>query len=435
MRTRSQRRGEPLIVMSAVVLTWIAGRMAIWQAPDPAPEMVQRAPVTIPGAPELVRVNQFALKGAFGFAPEQSGRLSFAGFASSAPAGLAAQPALMPLALVGTDWTARRVAGSGPRTVATGSAPATHRAAPMRDQSSYSAAPVPAPMMLSPPVGSGPPPVAPVQSRPPERVSASHNLLWLAAVSNIPFSQIMRAADSGAAASPPVPAPLSPAASRPNQRRWSADGWMLLRRGGGIGAAGAAFPTYGASQAGAVLRYRLAPDSTHRPALYLRGSAALNGSGERELAGGISLRPVGAVPVSFSGELRVTRFAGGARVRPAVALVTELPPAQLPAGLRAEAYGQAGYVGGTYATGFVDGQLKLDRRMFSAAQGKGEIRLGVGVWGGAQKGASRLDVGPSATLGFRVGEGSGRLSADWRFRIAGEAAPKSGPALTLSAGF
>lgn len=56
--------------------------------------------------------------------------------------------------------------------------------------------------------------------------------------------------------------------------------------------------------------------------------------------------------------------------------------------------------------------------------------------GGAQKGAARLDVGPAASAAVGLGESGGaRLAVDWRFRVAGSAAPKSGPALTLSAGF
>lgn len=438
MRTRAQRRGEPLIVMSAIVLTWIAGRMAIWQAPDALPVTAEQAPLSIPGAPELVRVNHFALKGAFGFAPADNGQLTIAGFASGAPSALVTQPVLAPLALVGAGWTMRQIAPqSDSAHQALHQTVDGHRNRAPSQDGDNPAGPVPKPSLAAPPIGSTPLPPAPVRSRPPERVTASHNLLWMAAVSNIPFSQIM----TKVSAQPNLPspqfggAPLSPAAARSDVRRWSADGWLLLRRGGGIGSPGAAFPSYGASQAGAVLRYRLAPASGHRPSAYLRGSAALNGSSEREVAAGLSARPVAVIPVSVSAELRATRFASGTKVRPAAFAVTELPPARLPAGMRAEAYAQAGYVGGTYATAFVDGQLKLDRRLVSLGGDRAEARIGAGVWGGAQKGASRLDVGPSATLGFKVGEGSGRLSADWRFRIAGNATPRSGPALTLSAGF
>lgn len=225
------------------------------------------------------------------------------------------------------------------------------------------------------------------------------------------------------------------AEDRETPSRWSGDAWLLLRRGGNVSlASGPGFATYGASQAGAVLRYRLAPQSDHRPTAYLRATAALNGSGEREVAIGVSARPISPLPVAALAELRATRQSGGTKLRPAVMAVTELPPVELPHQLRGEAYGQAGYVGGRYATAFVDGQLRLDRGI--AITGPIEARLGAGAWGGAQKGASRLDLGPTAAMSVAVGQsGSIRVAADWRFRIAGNAAPASGPALTLSAGF
>ena len=93
----------------------------------------------------------------------------------------------------------------------------------------------------------------------------------------------------------------------------------------------------------------------------------------------------------------------------------------------------AGYVGGAGATAFVDGQVRIERHL--ARIGRGELRLGLGGWGGAQKDANRLDLGPTATLDFPIGSVQGRLSADWRLRAAGNAAPNTGPAITLSAGF
>ena len=64
-----------------------------------------------------------------------------------------------------------------------------------------------------------------------------------------------------------------------------------------------------------------------------------------------------------------------------------------------------------------------------------QLRLGAGAWGGAQQGASRMDIGPSASVGLAGGHTSARIAVDWRFRVAGDAAPSSGPALTVAAGF
>jgi hypothetical protein len=193
-------------------------------------------------------------------------------------------------------------------------------------------------------------------------------------------------------------------------------------------------PSYGASQAGAVLRYRLSRGSALRPVLYLRATAAMDRSGDRELAGGFSARPLRSVPVSLSAEARLSTNAGTTAVRPAVMAVSELPPMELPMGLRAEFYGQAGYVGGRFATPFADGQMRTDRHI--TRLGPADLRLGGGIWGGAQKGAGRLDAGPTLMIVGSPGGSAGlRLAADWRFRLAGDAAPGSGPAITLSAGF
>jgi hypothetical protein len=216
------------------------------------------------------------------------------------------------------------------------------------------------------------------------------------------------------------------------EKRWSADGWMLLRSDGKerLGP----LPTYGASQAGAVARYRLALDSGHRPAAYLRAALALDGSGQKESAGGLSARPLAKLPVVAAGELRVTSDRFGTRVRPAAMAYTELSPFDVAAGLRGEVYLQGGYVAGKGATGFADGQARLDRQVIRI--GRGEMRVGGGVWGGAQKGASRLDVGPTAQVLLPLSKDVfARAGIDWRFRAAGDATPSSGPALTISAGF
>ena len=58
-----------------------------------------------------------------------------------------------------------------------------------------------------------------------------------------------------------------------------------------------------------------------------------------------------------------------------------------------------------------------------------------GVWSGGQTGAARLDLGPRASLRVATGPATSRLALDWRFRVAGNARPASGPTLTISAGF
>lgn len=282
--------------------------------------------------------------------------------------------------------------------------------------------PRPLPFYRVKPVPAMPRPLPTSSSGESVRIAVGHQLLWMAAVS------LVRMPD-------PPPLPYISRDPLPSERRWSADGWMMLRDGGvSSPATGPARATYGASQLGAVVRYRLVPDSTHRPAAYLRGAAALARPFDKEAAAGISARPIGGMPITLAAEVRAGELSSRFRVRPAVVAVTELPPQRLPFELRGEAYAQAGYVGGKGGTPFVDGQARVDRAL--GRVGSGELRAGGGAWGGAQEGASRLDIGPAATLGIPVSDGaSARLALDWRFRVSGNAVPQSGPAVTLSAGF
>ena len=140
------------------------------------------------------------------------------------------------------------------------------------------------------------------------------------------------------------------------------------------------------------------------------------------------------VPVAVLGEARLQQDMTGTRLRPAVAVVSELPPLALPLGMTGEVYGQAGWVGGRGATPFYDVQGVADRSVAHPWRGA-DLRLGAGAWSGGQNGAVRLDIGPRASLRVRVRGVPVRVSADWRFRVAGRAAPGSGPAVTLSTGF
>lgn len=288
------------------------------------------------------------------------------------------------------------------------------------------------------------------QSRARMRMAAGHTLLAAAGFSNMEVppeiaafyeralssnDRPARQRDSLSALDVPEAAPLAFAAPSPragSAGQWSADGWLLWRDDTTTPLTSGR-PSYGRSQIGAVVRYELAPHSRNRPQAYLRGSAALQGASEQEVSAGISARPLARVPIRFAAEVRVSDRAETSEVRPAFYAVTELAPQQLPGGLQAEAYAQAGYVGGDFATAFVDGQLRVDRSL--AAAGGFDLRAGGAAWGGAQEDGERLDVGPSASASFRLGAARGRLAADYRFRVAGDAQPASGPALTLSAGF
>ena len=217
-------------------------------------------------------------------------------------------------------------------------------------------------------------------------------------------------------------------------RRWHLAGWAAWRSGSGVPrrADGPRPVSYGGSQAGAVARFDLAGGG-HRPALHVRATYAPDRFSQTDIAVGAGLRPVNGLPIRLMGEVRATRTQGRTEIRPALLAVTELSPVSLPLRVTAEGYGQAGWVGGRYSTPFVDGQARLTRQVLSSA--RAQINVGAGAWGGAQKFAGRLDVGP--TIGVDIDGGSvlARVSLDYRIRVSGEATPGDGLTLTLSTGF
>ena len=238
----------------------------------------------------------------------------------------------------------------------------------------------------------------------------------------------------GPPANPPatIQAASFPIPSAGGTARFSGDSWFLLRKDTTTPVT-AGRGSYGQSQVGAVLRYRILPESGHRPAAYVRASKALASGGEAEGAIGLSARPLPSIPLTVAAEMRLMEARGQTYTRPAFYAVTELPAFKLPLGFAGEVYAQAGYVGGEFATAFVDGQVRVERPIVEV--GPVEVSAGAGSWGGAQEGAERLDVGPGASVAVDLGSASARLSVDWRFRVAGEAEPSDGPAMTISAGF
>lgn len=368
-------RGQPLLVLVAVLGGWSALRVALWQSPFP---------------PVL--------------------------------------PARMLAAVHRSEATALATAASRARAAARLSLRRVKRPAALGPLDASDSAPPPplsalAASSLSTPV---------IQAR----QLVGQQLLLAAALSRLKLPpQIASYFSASKAGARPALASANLQTHRPLVRpsRWSADGWLLLRRDSS-GPLTAGEPSYGRSQDGAVLRYRLAPTSGHRPVVYARTTRALAGPTETEVAVGVAARPLKGLPVSIEGEVRAYDGPAGREVRPAAFAVTELPTAKLPLGLRGEAYAQAGYVGGRFATAFVDGQARLDAKL--ARLGRTLALLtGAGVWGGAQKHTARLDVGPIAAVRFRVGDALSRIAVDYRWRVAGNAHPNNGPALTISAGF
>lgn len=205
--------------------------------------------------------------------------------------------------------------------------------------------------------------------------------------------------------------------------------WVLAR--GGDAAAVATNGLLGGSQAGARLLYRLVSAATQPLSISARLSGPLRRKGA-EAALGLEWQPVARAPVRILAERR-QRVAGEGRSAFALLAhggVSDRPVAGL---LRLDAYAHAGVVGARSRDLFADGGLTLVRPL-EVGRPQGPA-VGAGMWGGAQPGASRLDVGPRLTTTLGAAPLRARVSLDWRFRVAGDAAPSSGPSLTIGADF
>ena len=370
MTAQRRHRGEPLIMLGALMCGWVGLRAALWEPP------YQQADASGYGAGG--RDESIARKMAHGAAHPVRARPAvwFGGPAASRSplSGAEAGPLIMREGLA-------LPADLGPRPVAE--------------------------PRFTPPQSA-----APEHQAHPASLAAAHQLMWMAAVNAIPASWL-----DGQGTAPKTPetfappdalgprqreilgarfpasAPASGGAPASNgARHWSGDGWMLVRGGSDTSTSGAALPIYGASQLGAVLRYRLAPSSGHQFSVYARATSALgNEPGQirdKDAALGVSARPLSGVPIMLAAEARVSQFADGStHLRPAIMGVSQVPPMALPLGLRADLYAAGGYVGGAAATGFAEGQLHVDHHLL--ALGPVQLRLGAGAWGGAQQGASR----------------------------------------------
>lgn len=214
----------------------------------------------------------------------------------------------------------------------------------------------------------------------------------------------------------------NPLAANPPTSRWSGSAWFVTRR-----SAPASGPMLGGDQAGVRIGYTL--DVERRISLYGRGSAPLGMRGS-EVAIGVEWQP-GELPVRAVAEYRIG--IDGQMGGPTVALIGGVDAVPLARAFTLEAYGQAGAVARGRADPFADGALRVTRP--ATINGGVRVAVGAGIWGAAQREATRLDLGPSAVVTLPLGDAAVRVAFDWRERIAGDARPGSGPALTLGADF
>jgi hypothetical protein len=225
-------------------------------------------------------------------------------------------------------------------------------------------------------------------------------------------------------------APVGKAGPPEQQRRWAPNiyaysFWRLSSGGVGTLAPGA---QYGGSQSGIVATLDPFGTPGRGVGLLLRGYVTPDGA-EGEAALGARWKPAAKLPVSLSLERRFRKSAPDVF---AAYLAGGVDDVALKGRFKLSAYAQAGVVGNRL-NGFFDAQARVMRPV--AKTGDVEFFAGAGSWAGGQKGAQRLDVGPTVEVTFTTDLATFRLQADWRQRAAGNARPAGGATLTLSTGF
>jgi hypothetical protein len=242
------------------------------------------------------------------------------------------------------------------------------------------------------------------------------------------YGAALPASPSPLAASDFVTSRTFPAAASKAASRWSASAWTFVRRGEATQLAPGG--TLGGSQAGARLTYRLGSVADGPLALSARIYSPLKNARGAEAALGVEWQPVPVLPVRLLAE---RRQAIGKEGRSAFALMAYggVSDRGVVGPVRMDLYAQAGVVGAGSRDFFVDGSLSIG----VPVDGGERLKVGVGAWAAAQPGVSRVDAGPQLSVKLPVEGRNIRLSVDWRLRVAGDAAPGSGPALTLSTDF
>lgn len=251
------------------------------------------------------------------------------------------------------------------------------------------------------------------------------------------YSQRIRSAMHTGPATAPAsqPQPLDPripptAAISPNVSHWRFSAWLLARSGSGPVSL-SRDSQLGGSQAGLRAQYGFTGSGDGELAVSARLSRPIS-TRDGEAALGLVLRPAAHVPVQMLLERRIAIETGG-RDTWALGIAGGVDRARLPLGAEIDAYVQAGVVGAHSRDLYADAALAVSRPLWT--RDRSVAVLGSGLWASAQTGAARLDIGPQARFVMPIEGAALRVSLSWRQRIAGNARPGSGPALTVATDF
>ncbi len=249
--------------------------------------------------------------------------------------------------------------------------------------------------------------------------------------------------DAAAAAGPADPRRADwQRARRSLGRHWSGEAAVLLRDAGATGPL--VSPILGGGQVGANLAYTIDPLARHPFAVVARLNTALRAQKGALLSPGldggsaqaaIGIRWTAYPGVTISAE-RLQALGHDARSDWTLRIAGGAAHAATAQGHADwSGYAAAGVLGN--GDSYAGAQARLAMRLTPA--GRIALVAGPAAWGSIQRTATattdRVDIGPSVQMRINTGDIGFDVSADYRARIAGNAAPGSGPAITVSARF
>jgi hypothetical protein len=210
--------------------------------------------------------------------------------------------------------------------------------------------------------------------------------------------------------------------------RLSGDLWLFTRSANNPLSAA----NLGESQAGGRFKFSMF-SNPRRPTISasMRFATPLKGV-DPEISPGISIKTGQNLPIEFIVERRI-RTNNGNKDQWTLLIATGVSERDIGQGLSLEGYGQAGFVGTKKTIPFAQLGAGLHR---SVLDQKGlQLKAGAGFWIDQQNSSGRVDIGPEVVALIKAGDRPLRLSGQWRIKVAGNAEPGSGPALSIATSF
>jgi hypothetical protein len=206
----------------------------------------------------------------------------------------------------------------------------------------------------------------------------------------------------------------------------SGSAWLFWRQDSSGTASGTEAPTLGGSQTGFRLSQPLASGSIVTVGATARISAPIGAKRGKDVSLGAELRPTGSA-LRLLLERRTALDTGSQSGWSAI--VTHGAERPIPrVKLKLITYAEAGTIFRKRADPFAFATLQIVRPIRTT------FDIGIRATGDVQRGANRADAGPVFSLKLQS-QPTVTMSADWRFRLLGNARPASGPSVTIATSF